>query len=488
MKESFVYSVMPADNKTIPLIGREETISIIKQHILDNSNNISLIGDTKIGKSSILKTIENIFLDTKYLNRVIPVYLNFEKFAYDITGEIFLDRVLRNIYRTNNVLNNEFKEYSWGKSHEFSEVIEFCKYENIIILLLLDNFDSIPILKKLDNDFWTHLRSNAQEKGLSIVTASRSGLETLCHKGDIVTSHFWNSFNPIINISVFDNHIYSIELLSRGISSDKIKKLILSNVGDHPCFLKIAANTIIQNEFTDSTHELTIVNEIYDNLVPYYDKCWRLLEEDEKNVDNGIHYKLEYLSILNSICSSKIKDTTDKRELTNLKQLGYIHANSDGLLEVSSPLFARYLKEKCKKPVAYIGGKPYIFISYAHADKDEVLNILQKLMDNNFRFWFDEGLTPGNEWREELVEALKNTHTFLVFISRNSIISDYVPKEINYAINNHIKQIIPVYLTKTQLPGKIYIEISHIQAIKKHEDENNFTNRIIAAIDIACKD
>ena len=127
MIETFLFSVSPVDNKTIPLIGRDEVLYKIKQKIIDNSCNISIIGDTLIGKSSLLKTLENDFLDVNFTDKIIPVYIDLENFAYDISGEMFLDRILKNIYRSSIVLKNEFKDYSWGKSHEFSEVIEILR-------------------------------------------------------------------------------------------------------------------------------------------------------------------------------------------------------------------------------------------------------------------------------------------------------------------------------------------------------------------------
>lgn len=490
MNEKFLFSVFPVDNKTIPIIGRDNELNEIKQHILEGCN-ISIIGDRKIGKSSILKTLKHDFSDTKYLNKIIPIYIDFQNFAYSVTGEMLLDKILRNVYRSCDIINNEFKNCSYGKADEFSEVVEFCNTESIIILLLFDNFDLIPILKKLDNAFWTHLRGNAESKELSIVTASRSSIETLCHKGDLANSHFWNNFDPIISLSVFEENQHAKTLLSRGIANENIKDLIISLVGVHPFFLKVAANAVIENKLTNSDNGKVIENAIYEKIKPNYEDCLKLLRNDDDNIDNGVHYKLEYITTLNAISSSEITDTAEKREITNLKQLGYIQVNPKGILTISSPLFARYLKEtndKSKKTIAsYIGDKPYIFISYAHADSIEVLEILQKLMDNNFRFWFDEGIEPGNKWRLRISEAIMGAHLYLVFISPNSIGSEYVSKEMSYAIDQK-KQILPVYLAKTKLPGEFNLEIGPIQGLKKYKDENNFMKKLLMKIDIVCKD
>ena len=49
----------------------------------------------------------------------------------------------------------------------------------------------------------------------------------------------------------------------------------------------------------------------------------------------------------------------------------------------------------------YEGTDPYIFISYAHRDKDRVLPVLRSLSERGYRIWFDEGIDPGTEWAEQ---------------------------------------------------------------------------------------
>lgn len=502
MNDTTFFSYFPVDNKSTPLIGRDEVLKTINQLIISSSNNISIVGDTKIGKSSLLKSIENHFLDDINYGHIIPVYINFQEFAYDITGEMFLDRILRKVYRSCIAISEEFKNYPWGKSHEFSEVIEFCKFENIIILLLLDHFDYIPTLKKLDNDFWTHLRSNAQEKGLSIVTASRSGLETLCHKGDIVSSHFWNSFNPIISLSVFEDSNYSIELLSRRISNQKIQNLILKYIGNHPCYLKVAGNTIIKNNFTEFDNEETIINSLFEELMPYYDKCLRLLVEDEKNVDNGVHYKLEYITTLNSILSSNIADSNEKKEIKNLKKLGYIQTNANGFLEIISPLFERYLKIQFndnKTPESYFGNDPYIFVSYAHSDSKTIFPIIYKLQKEGYRVWYDEGIPTSVKWKKEIEQRIENCNKFIFFLSKGSCISNEVNIELQKCIEfsgrgRYIKDFVMIVLDEIRLCKTegttefVDFVISDCNGLHISKDEERFFNKLTDKLGSECKD
>ncbi len=57
---------------------------------------------------------------------------------------------------------------------------------------------------------------------------------------------------------------------------------------------------------------------------------------------------------------------------------------------------------------AYSGNEPYVFVSYAHKDSNAVFPELKWLKDQGFNIWYDEGISPGTEWREELGQAIKH--------------------------------------------------------------------------------
>ena len=55
---------------------------------------------------------------------------------------------------------------------------------------------------------------------------------------------------------------------------------------------------------------------------------------------------------------------------------------------------------------AYTGKLPFIFVSYAHANRDIVYPIIELLQNNGYHVWYDEGLRIGNDWRDELAEKI----------------------------------------------------------------------------------
>jgi len=116
---------------------------------------------------------------------------------------------------------------------------------------------------------------------------------------------------------------------------------------------------------------------------------------------------------------------------------------------------------------AYAGKEPYLFASYAHKDGKIVFAELRSLHERGYRIWYDEGIDPGNEWPEEVGEALANASLFLVFISPAAVESRNVRNEINFALNNE-KPFIAVYLEETQLPAGLELRMGDIQAVMKY--------------------
>jgi len=131
---------------------------------------------------------------------------------------------------------------------------------------------------------------------------------------------------------------------------------------------------------------------------------------------------------------------------------------------------------------AYKGNQPYLFISYSHKDSQVVFKEITELSHTGYRIWYDEGIDPGNEWPDEVAQALEKSAFFIVFISPNSINSQNVKNEINFALNKH-KPFLAVHITDTVLPSGLLLRMGDIQAIFRYKmDEITFTRKICRAL------
>lgn len=88
---------------------------------------------------------------------------------------------------------------------------------------------------------------------------------------------------------------------------------------------------------------------------------------------------------------------------------------------------------------AYTGDKPFIFVSYAHTDRDIVYPIIELLQNNGYHVWYDEGLHIGNDWRDELEERIRCCHAFIFMQSKQSVRSEYCKDEV-YLADSEKKQ------------------------------------------------
>ncbi len=120
----------------------------------------------------------------------------------------------------------------------------------------------------------------------------------------------------------------------------------------------------------------------------------------------------------------------------------------------------------------YLGNDKYAFVSYAHQDKEKVLNFLEKLDNIGCRLWYDAGIEKTQEWINYLVTKIKNASLFILFITKNVSESKYVTKEIYFANQNDIP-ILPIYLDNVSLSDELNFSIGLYQAITFDEISNN---------------
>jgi len=93
----------------------------------------------------------------------------------------------------------------------------------------------------------------------------------------------------------------------------------------------------------------------------------------------------------------------------------------------------------------YEGAEPYIFVSYAHANKDKVYPIIARLHGMGYRLWYDEGIEGGDKWWSVIVRHIKASCIVLLFVTSDAGKSEWVEEEVLQARERKIT-IFPVYL------------------------------------------
>lgn len=236
---------------------------------LRGGNSVSVVGERRIGKSSLLY---HLFLTG---NRRLgdPRKKEF-KFVYlemhDIktkTPEGFLGSVIKELG-----LECKVDDLKTNPLIVFTELLEKNNESGMKPILLIDEFDKIVELHDLFNDdFMETLRHICNNGLLTLVTSSRATLRDLTDQGKI-TSPFWNIFS-IVNLGEFvvDEHINEPALFLTHFWKDKLeptdkeKTWLTFFPSKHPMKLQIISFWILQNrklEFDDYTLSLEIEKEI----------------------------------------------------------------------------------------------------------------------------------------------------------------------------------------------------------------------------------
>jgi TolB-like protein/Flp pilus assembly protein TadD len=124
-----------------------------------------------------------------------------------------------------------------------------------------------------------------------------------------------------------------------------------------------------------------------------------------------------------------------------------------------------------ERPSAYRGSESYNFVCYAHSDAAQIYPLIYALSEQGARIWYDEGITPGVSWTEDLANAISGCDRVLFFVSSASINSGYCLDEINYALEHGI-DVVCIYLEDIDLPPGLKLSLSRRQAIvrSKHTD------------------
>jgi len=127
---------------------------------------------------------------------------------------------------------------------------------------------------------------------------------------------------------------------------------------------------------------------------------------------------------------------------------------------------------------AYEGNAPFVFVSYSHTDRLQVYPIIDYLNKTGINIWYDEGIPISEDWKSLIVDNIERCSAFLVFISPHIIESEYVRKEISFALKKQ-KPFFSVYLKETELPSELEFEIGDIQFMKKYlMPDSEFYNKL----------
>ncbi len=114
---------------------------------------------------------------------------------------------------------------------------------------------------------------------------------------------------------------------------------------------------------------------------------------------------------------------------------------------------------------------PEVMVSYSSQDRERVTQFVRALRASGVAVWIDQGGIDGAQrWSEEIVNAIEACRTVLLFISRNSMMSQNIAKEVALAWESG-KEFLPVALDETKVPKSMQYQLAGIQYVKLYEGD-----------------
>ena len=109
--------------------------------------------------------------------------------------------------------------------------------------------------------------------------------------------------------------------------------------------------------------------------------------------------------------------------------------------------------------VPYEGDQDYLFFSYCHDNAGQVYPIIERLVLEGFRVWYDDGIHPGEDWPQVIAEHLSRATACVAAISRASAESHNCRNEVSFAVANN-KPFLSIILEDFKMPLGMKLQLS----------------------------
>ena len=116
-------------------------------------------------------------------------------------------------------------------------------------------------------------------------------------------------------------------------------------------------------------------------------------------------------------------------------------------------------------PEPAVGG--YVFVCYAHDERDVVVEQVAWLRERGFAVWYDEAIEAGSRWSEDLARAIEGCAAFLYLLSPRSVASRYCLDEVHYALECN-RPVVPVELAPVTLTPGLRLSIGGMHRLSMH--------------------
>jgi serine/threonine protein kinase len=270
--------------------GRQREVAKIYSRLdAPHPQSISVVGDRKIGKSSLLNFVYNHknrkrFMRNTYTDAMF-IYVDLQR-AIDLTVSMFIG-IVSGMLRLEE--RSTFASLQEPKTlDDLKDMVQAATENGKRIIILMDEFDSITKNRNFEMQFFSFLRFLANNYKVAYVTSSHTELQLLCHDKDIADSPFFNIFTnlPLRPFSGDEaNELISTPSEREGIPLGRYAGRILAMSGYFPMYIQIACSAVFEYlvEHRGSKPDWDAVAGAFgEEVSPHYAFVWDKLDENSQ--------------------------------------------------------------------------------------------------------------------------------------------------------------------------------------------------------------
>ncbi|MFH1070099.1 MAG: protein kinase [Candidatus Glassbacteria bacterium] len=324
--------------------GRKKEVATIFSRIgAARPQSVSVVGERRIGKSSLLNFINQEGNRISHLDdstSYVFIFMDFQEKRRSSVEEFFTSLFEALAGEAGEKLTSLPAPGYDG----FKEVCEKLDYQKMKLILLFDEFESITKNKNFSPEFFAFLRSLANNYNVAYVTSSVKNLQELCHNREISDSPFFNIFSNL-NLGAFTEEEAQqfVREPSRACGNplEEHFETVVELAGYFPFYMAIACSILFDFDF-----------ERADPKKPVLENVEELFIEEA-----GMHFQfiLDSLSAEERLVCQRIAgqqpiSSIDRYLLKGLLRRGYfIPGEQDQEVRVFSRAFERMLAEYLAK-------------------------------------------------------------------------------------------------------------------------------------------
>lgn len=318
---------------------RKEVATIFSRIGASRPQSVSIVGERRIGKSSLLHYINEPGNRLSYLDEstsYIFIFMDFQEKRRG-TAEEFFASLFDLLSQESEGRLSELPEPGYDG---FKQVCKRIDSEGMKLIMLFDEFEAITKNRNFEPEFFAFLRSLANNYNVAYVTSSVKNLQEMCHNREISDSPFFNIFSNL-NLGPFNlqeaRKFVTEPSRECGIPLEENFETIVELGGHFPFYMAIACSILFEFDFAQADSRKTVLENIEELF----------LEEA------GMHFQFiieslgpDELKVCQKLTERVPLDSIDRFVIKNLLRRGYlIPGDSDREYRLFSRTLERMIEE-----------------------------------------------------------------------------------------------------------------------------------------------